>query len=103
MCNAAHLQSQVLFLGVVAGVGVRSVGVDEMVVVIVTREGGDMAALQHSQCELNISVQSVGSEVVWARSQAKSVGHLKKCSAVKQGVELRPHMVQVQPTSIACG
>jgi hypothetical protein len=28
----------------------------------------------------------VGSVVVWARSQAKSVGHLKKCSAVKQGV-----------------
>jgi hypothetical protein len=28
----------------------------------------------------------VGSVVVWARSQAKSVGHLKKCRAVKRGV-----------------
>jgi hypothetical protein len=28
----------------------------------------------------------VGGVVVWAKSQAKSVGHLKKCSVVKWGV-----------------
>jgi hypothetical protein len=34
VCNAAHLQSQVSFLGVVAGMGVGSLGVDETVVVV---------------------------------------------------------------------
>jgi hypothetical protein len=34
VCDAAHLQSRVSFPGVVAGIGVGSVGVDETVVVV---------------------------------------------------------------------